>query len=990
MVRRQPPPRRQTHGPSTEPALMVMSINIEGLSSAKQQILADMCDNHKFDVLCMQETHRGPDAVRPRVSGMKLVAEIPHEKYGSALFVRNSCDSTSTSNIDNIEIIQAKLNGVTVTSYYKPPNEKFEFKGNTASTPIQVVIGDFNSHSTVWGYRTTNDDGTLVENWSDANRLVLIHDSKLPKSFNSARWKQGYNPDLSFVSSNIAHQCEKLVMDVIPKTQHRPIGIKIKAAVSPQEVPFRRRYNLKKADWEGYEKFIDRDITKIMPTPDNYGTFVDLVKEASRNNIPRGCHTSYICGLNDESKELYEIYKSQFEDDPFDTETTETGNKLANVIAEAQQQKWQDMIEATDFTHSCRKAWKTIDKLTIDYTKPPRQCEVTANQVAHQLLLNGKGNTTQRPKRVKIPSDNNTEHPLTSPFNIEELAKGIKVLKNNKAAGLDDMLCEQIKHLGPNALVWLLDMMNNILVSKKFPKLWRKSKVIAILKPGKDSSLPKSYRPISLLCHTYKLFERMILNRLNPLNENTIIKEQAGFRAGKSCTSQLLNLTQYIEDGYEQGLITSTVFVDLSAAYDTVNHRLLLTKLYRITDDAEFTNLIGKMLSNRRFYVELNGERSRWRNQKNGLPQGSVLSPMLFNIYTNDQPIHTNTRSFIYADDLCMATQHSTFERTETILSEALESMGKYYEKNQLRANPEKTQTCTFHLKNREAKRKLNITWYNKKLEHTPNPVYLGVTLDRTLSYKEHIQKLKCKTAARNNILRKLASTTWGANPRTIKTTALALCYSTAEYACPVWERSKHASKLDPALNEACRTITGCLRPTNVENVYLLAGIAPPATRRNITAQQERRKQVDDTRHSLHNHQPATKRLKSRNSFLHSVVPLDGKPSAERITSWTHHLQSVPQKLSPTPTEDLANGSEAPRSEWRCLNRLRTGMGRCRSNMKKWKYSDDDTMCECGESTQTMEHLLKCRLLEQECTPEDLMEYNDTAKDCVRLWMSRV
>ena len=104
------------------------------------------------------------------------------------------------------------------------------------------------------------------------------------------------------------------------------------------------------------------------------------------------------------------------------------------------------------------------------------------------------------------------------------------------------------------------------------------------------------------------------------------------------------------------------------------------------------------------------------------------------------------------------------------------------------------------------------------------------------------------------------SNTKWGAKPATIKTTALALCNSTAEYACPVWERSKHVSKLDPALNEACRSITGCLRPTSVENVYLLAGIEPPGVRRATTSRQERKKQTEDHRHSLYSHEPVNKR----------------------------------------------------------------------------------------------------------------------------------
>ena len=190
---------------------------------------------------------------------MILVAEIAHGQYGSVLFIRDSCtcESTSTSSTDNIEIIQATLNGVTVNSYYKPPNQAFDFRSSKTDTPLQVIIGDFNSHSTEWGCRSTNDDGNPVERWSDVNSLTLIHDPKLAESFNSARLKQGYNLDILFVYTSIAHQCEKLVLEVIPKTQHRPTAVKKKAAVSPQEVLSRRRYNIMKADWvDRYIKFL--------------------------------------------------------------------------------------------------------------------------------------------------------------------------------------------------------------------------------------------------------------------------------------------------------------------------------------------------------------------------------------------------------------------------------------------------------------------------------------------------------------------------------------------------------------------------------------------------------------------------------------------------------------------------------------------------------------------------------------------------------------
>ena len=231
---------------------------------------------------------------------------------------------------------------------------------------------------------------------------------------------------------------------------------------------------------------------------------------------------------------------------------------------------------------------------------------------------------------------------------------------------------------------------------------------------------------------------------------------------------------------------------------------------------------------------------------------------------------------------------------------------------------------CVFHLNNHQAKRKLNIFWNNERLEHVDFPVYLGVTLDRTLSFAEHIRKLKSKVATRNNLLGKLANSNWGTDPKTLRTTALALCYSTAEYCSAAWARSCHAHKIDPELNNSCRIITGTLKSTPLPALYRLAGIAPPHIRRDIHAKTQKYSQVNDTRHPLYGHSNSARRLKSRKSFM-TIHSLDPEQSENhRLEKWREWDHYPPNGAIQIPNEQLPSGTTLPRKDWVTLNRART------------------------------------------------------------------
>ncbi|KAJ3609081.1 hypothetical protein NHX12_023608 [Muraenolepis orangiensis] len=397
---------------------------------------------------------------------------------------------------------------------------------------------------------------------------------------------------------------------------------------------------------------------------------------------------------------------------------------------------------------------------------------------------------------------------MSGQFSTAELRAAIGNLRQGKSPGHDNIHPEFVTHQSETTSAWLCSFFSSCFQRSKLPKTWRRAAVIALLKPGKTAEDPKAYRPISLLCVPFKILERMILSRIEPVVDPQLPREQAGFRRGRSTVDQVTLLTQDIEDSFQAKEKVGVVLLDLTAAYDTVWHRGLHLKLLRTIPDRHMVKFIMEMLSNRSFILRTSdGQRSRLRRLRNGVPQGSVLSPLLFNIYIHDLP-ETTSRQYGYADDLAIMLRRTTWSAVEQGLNQDMSILAAYLRKWRLQLSTGKTVSAAYHLCNGEAKRELSVSVDNKRLEHQLAPKYLGVRLDRTLSYKRHLEEVRAKVTARVSLIRRLAGTTWGASARTLRISTQALVFSAAEYCAPVWSRSPHVKKVDPIINNALRIIT--------------------------------------------------------------------------------------------------------------------------------------------------------------------------------------
>ena len=682
--------------------------------------------------------------------------------------------------------------------------------------------------------------------------------------------------DLSLISPSLVINCNWDVEDDCLGSDHFPVSLSFDDTFIPdstQKEDIIPKFLYKLADWDSFQAFLEPvDTARVEDDDINifYSNFSNLLISASEQAIPKckqmqngkrrgNAWWTEECEIAvSHKKEQFKVWMKYKTDTDFISYKS-AKMQCKKIIAKAKKHFWteyykREVSESKDLT----KVWKKVREMKngsclpsfpiqLENNKFPtmyEKAEAFVNMFSENSLSSKIQNDIEkgRSKEKQIDLGElslDNLHYMNGPIHFSEFIEALETFTNNSSAvGIDGVSYKMLIHL---PLTWkklLFSFFQKCWKNGTLPSLWKQSVVVPILKEGKPRWSLNSYRPIALTSHVGKVLEKIIQTRLLHYCEknNIIPTNQAGFRKGRSTTDHLVKLTHQIKKQFSRRKSVLATFFDVKKAYDKVCHERLLYKLRSININGLMLQYIRNFLSERSICTKVGGVYSSAKTVDLGVPQGSVLAPLLFSILIYDLPkcLSNNVHAVQYADDIAIWLNTSLRKHTklrvisyvQTIYQNELNNLSRYMKENRLEFSVEKT--CLVLFNNGENPKTLPVLKLDETtLQYKHIVKFLGVHLTKKLNWKLHIEKLILSARKRLNFLKIVSSQAWSQDTRTLIHLAVSLIRSKLTYGQEVYFSASNTllKRLQSIDSKAIKLALGVPVHSNTHKTYKEAGL---------------------------------------------------------------------------------------------------------------------------------------------------------------------
>jgi hypothetical protein len=512
--------------------------------------------------------------------------------------------------------------------------------------------------------------------------------------------------------------------------------------------------------------------------------------------------------ISERDKAFY-LYKRDKSEENFNS-FKQLRNKTQSMILNAKQNYFTDTLEENK--SDSKSLWKALKNLGL----PSKKTNSSSSSIG--LNINGvisfnKLHVAEKFNSFYVNVASNLVKKLPSPvfkfgknfvqdfysakgvlpdsfsFNIvsdSKVLKYLNMLSPKKATGLDGIPSRFVKDSAPIIAGPLSHIINLSLIQGVVPDDLKSARVVPLYKKN-DKTEVGNYRPVSILSILSKIYERVVYDQVEEyLSKNNLLYMfQSGFRRGFSTDTCLIHLSDYIRFQMDQGNLVGMILLDLQKAFDTVDHGILLMKMEAMGLGKDILRWFKSYLSERQQLVNVAGSSSSYANITCGVPQGSILGPLLFLIYVNDMSAVVKNKLLLYADDSGILVAGKNKSDIESSLNEELDTVSKWLIDNKLSLHLGKTESILFGSKPRlRSSPNLNISCNGQVIEPTSYVKYLGATLDQSLSCESMASSVIKKANSRLKFLyRKRNYLT----QHTKKLLVMSLIQCHFDYACCFW-----------------------------------------------------------------------------------------------------------------------------------------------------------------------------------------------------------